>query len=186
MDDDKYINSITLEYLLNPSLYEKINQRNMNNNFIYKDIKFYRKRICQITKDMCKGDYINDNFKTLFLNYANTIIYHLKQLDEKDILQEEYKELFEISGCNLELNNSNLNSDISKEFNMNDINHTNDASGISTIDNILINKPTITNTLDHFVKKINLNNEEKFLPKRRVANIKNPVLKNKGVKKKIS
>ena len=34
-------------------------------------------------KDMCKGKYIDDNLKTVFLNYANTLIYYLKQLDEK-------------------------------------------------------------------------------------------------------
>ena len=63
--NEEYINSITLEYLLNPCLYEKINnQKNMSENLIFKDIKFYRRRICQITKDMCKGEYINDNFKS--------------------------------------------------------------------------------------------------------------------------
>jgi len=41
------------------------------------------------------------------------------------------------------------------------------------------------NSLDNFVKKINIETEEKFLPKRRVANIKDPALKKKGVKKKI-
>ena len=51
MDENQYINSITLEYLLNPSIYEKINtQKNSSDNLIFKDIKFYRQRICQITK----------------------------------------------------------------------------------------------------------------------------------------
>ena len=30
--------------------------------------------------------------KVLFLNYANTIIYYLKNLDEKDIFQSDYKD----------------------------------------------------------------------------------------------
>lgn len=164
MDDDKYINSITLEYLLNPSLYERINQRNLDNNFIYKDIKFYRKRICQITKDMCKGDYINDNFKTLFLNYVNTIIYYFKQLDEKDILQSDYKDF---------------------EFTPSISPHLLDLSYNYNADNLLVNSPPQVSNLDNFVKKININNKEKILPKKRVANIKDPDLKNKGVKKKI-
>ena len=89
--NEEYINSVTLEYLLNPLLYSKINdQKNASSNLIFKDIKFYRKRICQITKDMCKGEYIDDNLKLVFLNYASTITYYLKQLDEKDILQSDY------------------------------------------------------------------------------------------------
>lgn len=165
MDEDKYINSITLEYLLNPTLYEKINQKNLDNNFIYKDIKFYRKRICQITKDMCKGNYINDNFKTLFLNYVHTIIYYFKQLDEKDILQSDYKDFDFIPSIDC---------------------HPVDISSNYNVDDLLVNNPPQVNNLDNFVKKININNEEKILPKRRVANIKDPELKNKGVKKKIS
>ena len=165
--NEEYINSITLEYLLNPCLYEKINnQKNMSENLIFKDIKFYRRRICQITKDMCKGEYINDNFKTLFLNYANTIIYYLKHLDEKDILQSDYKDYQftpSISKC--------LTDDISSNINA---------------DDLLINNSNPINNLDNFVKKINLESEKKILPQKRIANIKDPMLKKKGVKKKIS
>ena len=39
-----------------------------------KDIKFYRKRICQITKDMTRGEFENENFKSLFHNYVSQII----------------------------------------------------------------------------------------------------------------
>ena len=60
--NQEYINSVTLEYLLNPLLYNKINdQKNASSNLLFQDIKFYRKRICQITKDMCKGEFIDEN-----------------------------------------------------------------------------------------------------------------------------
>ena len=104
MDQEKYINNITLEYLLNPNLYEKINKKNKgNDDQIYKDAIFYRKRICQLTKDMCKGEYINNNFKHIFLNYANNIIYYLKQSDTEFIYQEEYGD-FSNNSLNLLLN----------------------------------------------------------------------------------
>lgn len=165
--NEEYINSITLEYLLNPCLYEKISsQKNMSENLIFKDIKFYRRRICQITKDMCKGEYINDNFKVLFLNYANTIIYYLKNLDEKDIFQSDYNDL-QFTSSMIE----NLTIDASLNINA---------------DNLLINNSEPINNLDNFVKKINIESEKKILPQKRVANIKDPVLKKKGVKKKIS
>lgn len=165
--NEEYINSVTLEYLLNPLLYSKINdQKNASSNLIFKDIKFYRKRICQMTKDMCKGDYINDNLKSQFLNYANAIIYYLKQLDEKDIYQEEYNNLTinkiqDISNVNVE--NKDLDND--------------------DPDHLLINQPDPINNLDNFIKKINIKNEDKIIPQRKVANINDPNLKRKGVKK---
>lgn len=165
MNNEEYINSVTLEYLLNPVLYEKINsQKNNSHNLIFKDIKFYRRRICQITKDMCKGEYVNDNLKTVFLNYVNTIIYYLKQLDEKDILQSDYTDFQftqSIENC--------LTTDLSSNFNPNDL---------------IMNIPQKINSLDDFVKKINIEEEDKILPQRRVANIKDPALKKKGLKKK--
>ena len=167
MNEEEYINNITLEYLLNPYLYEKIHaQKNISDKLIFKDIKFYRRRICQLTKDMCKGEFIDNNLKTLFLNYSNTIIYHLKQLDEKDILQADYNEL------DLDIVKTN-NIDISNSCENN-------------VDNLLLNIPKPVNNLDNFVKKINIQIEDKILPQKRIANIKEPALKKKGEKKKIS
>jgi hypothetical protein len=164
MIDENYINSITLEYLLNPNLYEKINnQKNTNDNLIFKDILFYRKRICQITKEMCKGQYIDDTFKQIFINYAHTIIYYLKHLDEKDILQSDYEGLT-IPICKIPL----LKTDITE------------------VNQLLINQPIEINNLDNFVKKLDSQPPEKILPKQRIVNIKDPALKKKGLKKKIS
>ena len=173
--NQEYINSVTLEYLLNPLLYNKINdQKNASSNLLFKDIKFYRKRICQITKDMCKGEYINDNLKTHFLNYTYALIYYLKQLDEKDIYQEEYNDLItntqDISCINLE-NIEDTERENTEREDPNDL---------------LINKPEPINNLDNFIKKINIKNEDKILPQRKVANINDPNLRAKGVKKKIS
>ena len=118
------------------------NQKNATDNLIFKDILFYRKRICQITKEMCKGQYINEAFKTMFLNYAHTIVYYLKQLDEKDILQSDYSDL--------------IITKLPKQPSLNDINNNFD------INNILINKPKEINNLDNFVKKINVDIQKKF------------------------
>ena len=163
--NEEYINNITLEYLLNPILYEKINdQKKLFNEDILKDIKFYRRRICQITKDMCKEDYVNNNLQSLFFNYANNIIYYLKQEDEKDIFQSQY-------------NNLNLNNE------PNNICDISNLEKFDDIDNLLLNIKPKSNNLDNFVKKINIKNTEKILPQIRIANIKDPILKKKGVKK---
>jgi len=191
MNDEKYINNITLEYLLNPILYDKIiNQNNDINKLLSDDILFYRQRICKLTKDMCKGNYIENNFKKIFLNYAASIVYYLKQLDEKDILQSEYDEL----NVDNQIDNQTFNVDdqidnqtlnLVDEINNQTLNVDNQhLNVVNEINNLIINQPKITNNLDHFVKRINIESKEKIIPKCRVVNINDPILKKKGLKKK--
>ena len=172
MNNEKYINNITLEYLLNPHLYEKIHSdKNNIDESLLRDIDFYKERLCKMTKDMCKGKFINNNIKNIYYNYATTIIYYLKQLDEKDLLQSYYNDL------NLDNNIDNNNA----------IGNSSDISLIPTsVENLVINKISKNKSLDNFVKKININKDDKILPQRRVANISDPALKKKGLKKKIS
>jgi len=172
MNNEKYINNITLEYLLNPNLYEKINdQKNdVNQLLLLEDIIFYKQRICKLTKDMCKGNYTNNNLKNIFINYASTIVYYLKQLDEKDILQSEYDNMETLDNSNIELN------DISNSNYL--------TNNIIDTNNLIINKPKISNNLDNFIKKVNIVSTEKIIPKKRIINIKDHDHKIKGVKTK--
>jgi hypothetical protein len=164
MDTEKYINKVTLEFLLNPLLQEKLAKSEHNDATLIPDIKFYRKRICQLSKDMCKGIYINDSLKPAFLNYTTALIYYLKQLDEKDILQSEYDDLVD--------NSVSIETDISMDICNNDF------------DKLLINIPKPVNNLDNFIKKINVNVQDKILPQKKITNTKDPILKTKGLKKK--
>ena len=165
MNNEEYINNITLEYLLNPVLYEKIIiEKDKSDSLIINDIKFYRKRLCQLTKNMCKGEYINENLKLVFLNYASSMIYYLKQLDEKDILQSDYINL-----------DSGL-SPVKEEYT--------DISLCQDIDNIMMKSSKSDNNLDNFIKRVNLKEEDKIIPHKRVPDIRDPKLKNKGVKNK--
>ena len=143
--EQEYINKITLECLVNRS----INIKNYDNNkTLEKDIKFYRKRICQITKDMTRGEFENENFKSLFHNYVSQIIYYFKQQDTKDIYQEEYN--------NLSLDNLTQDDNINIDLSFND--NTN-----NTIDQLLLNNQDPLPSLDNFVKKINIDKEQKEL-----------------------
>lgn len=156
--DQEYINKITLEYLLNPSILIKNSE---NDKTLEKDIKFYRKRICQITKDMSRGKFENESLKSLFDNYVSQIIYYFKRQDAKDIYQEEYNDL-------------TFNHDIHRELN----------SDNTSLDQLLLNNPEPIPTLNNFVKKINIDKEEKIVPTQKIANIKDPSLRTKGLKKK--
>lgn len=85
-----YINKITLEYLLNPSIHIKTVN---SDELLEKDINFYKKRICQITKEMSRGEIINNNLQSIFNTYASQLIYYFKQIDYEDKHQEEYNTL---------------------------------------------------------------------------------------------
>lgn len=162
MDNEEYINKVTLEFLLNPMLQEKLCKGTYNNVDLTKDIKFYKKRICQITKDMSRAEFTDEALKPAFINYATTLIYYFKRLDEKDILQTEYDDLLVKS----------TPTDISMDICSKDL------------DNLMINTPEPINNLDTFIKKINVDAPIKILPQRRIANTNDPSLKIKGVKKK--
>jgi len=166
MNNDKYINNITLEYLLNPILYEKItDNKNTTDNELLKDISFYRHRICKLTKDMSKGKFIDNNLKKIFITYSASIIYYFKQLDEKELLQSYYNNL--------------LLSDTSNSINITDL--SNITNNINNINNLIINKPIINSDLTKFVKRININPDEKILPQKRAVDINNPKFKTKGI-----
>ena len=164
--EQEYINKITLECLVNRS----INIKNYDNNkTLEKDIKFYRKRICQITKDMTRGEFENENFKSLFHNYVSQIIYYFKQQDAKDIYQEEYNDLM-LDKLTL---SGNTNSDLSLNDNTN-----------NTVDKLLLNNQEPVPSLNNFVKKINIDKEQKIIPTQKIANIQDPSFRTKGIKKK--
>jgi len=158
--NEEYINKITLEYLLNPNMLVKKNQTTLDNN-LEKDIKFYRKRINQLTKDMIKGNFPNSDLKMIFENYTYELIYYFKQQDTKDIYQEEYLDL----SLNKPNNNNTNNNDI------------------ESINNLLItNKNDPVPTLEKFVKKINITPENNIIPQKKNINMKDPKLRIKGVK----
>lgn len=173
--DKEYINKITLQYLLNPNIV--VNKTNDNSN-LEKEIKFYRKRIYQITKDMSKGNYLNDNLKNTFHNYISEIIYFLKQQDLDDIYQEEYIDIIDSS--------SYLNSN---DISFNEHNEHNEYNDLSYNIDKLLTIPSKDNksTLNNFIKKINITPEDQsnLIPKKKVVNIKDPILRNKGLKKNL-
>ena len=85
---------ITLEFLTNPLYHNMINSKTSltNNSKLNKqDIKFYRKRIYALSKDLLKGESPNESLKKIHDDYVNAAIIYLKMIDTKDIIQEQYK-----------------------------------------------------------------------------------------------
>jgi len=85
-------NQIDLLYLTNPNLKIKYNKQ-VEKLIDEDDIKFYRKRILQTTKDYLRGNKVNKSIDSAFEEYANQLITHYKFIDKKEMIQKEYKNL---------------------------------------------------------------------------------------------
>tara|TARA_B100000925_G_scaffold287152_1_gene265970 strand:+ start:41 stop:583 length:543 start_codon:yes stop_codon:yes gene_type:complete len=157
-----------LEYLMNPCMYEKWMKKNSSKlapTDLKKDIKFYKKRIIQLTKDMMKGEHITNSVNKSYNEYMKSCIAYLKFLDTKDILQEEYEGIPSDT-----VNISEVDEDIDP-------------------DNSLINPSYLhkQNKIEDYIdlKKIsNVPKNETYLPERKELKLKDPQLKKKGIKKK--
>ena len=156
-----------LEYLMNPGMYEKWmkkNEKKIKVSDLKVDVKFYKKRIIQLTKDMIKGQHITNSVNKAYNEYMKSCVAYLRFLDTKDILQEEYKDIPEQADLS--------DDDVKGDPNNNLINPS-----------YLHKQNKIEDYID--VKKIsNVPKNETYLPEKKDLKLKDPELKKKGVKKK--
>jgi len=139
-----------------------------------KDIHFYRKRVIQLTKDLLSPD---ENVQELFPDikyafdiYVKNCVEYFKTLDKSDILQEDYKNID--TEINIVAEDTpdiqDVPDDTTKQINK------------------LIMKKTKDErcTLDKFIKRTIIKLDEPFIPVQKEINLKDPVLRIKGIRKK--
>tara|TARA_B100001769_G_scaffold275318_1_gene277215 strand:- start:9262 stop:9780 length:519 start_codon:yes stop_codon:yes gene_type:complete len=160
-----HVNNNILKYLTNP-IYQSSKNITENNDINEDDKLFYKKRILSMGKDIYSGTYIDNNLNKTYNDFIALAINYCKELDKKDILQEEYNML-------------NTNTKQTKLLHDNSFN-------IHETNNIIFNGNTPdVNTLDKFITiKSNTSNESKFIPKKREINLKQHKLKKKGLNNK--
>ena len=174
-NQNKIIDELSLEFFLNKDLYGKyLEKKNPEKIEQYKkDKRFYRKRICDLTKQMFNNEApinikLNKDIQIAFDMYTKVCIEYFKVLDKNDILQEDYSGLLEGS------------SEINK-INVEDIHSLEDANNL-LMRSIKIVEP---NSLEKLVKRTSTKAIKKeVLPIEKEINLKDPVLKKKGIKKK--
>lgn len=157
------INKITLDYLLNKEQHEKYIKQNIHKKIYSKDKKFYRKRIVSLTKELLLDVSCNiyPEVKYTFDTYINTCIHFFKSLDNNDIIQKELSDIKkERSNSFIDLSNNYIeaNNTFIKTLKFHD------------------------KSLDKFVIKTKIGKNEIILPQKKNVDLKDPVLKTKGVK----
>jgi len=78
-----------LLYLTNGRMRSRI--ENLDNAVNKEDLKFYRKRILQETKNYLRGGRLESSIDRAFDNYADKLIEYYKFIDKKEIIQKEYE-----------------------------------------------------------------------------------------------
>ena len=154
MDESMNTNQITLEYLMNPELYNKYKKGKVEiDNELSNDIEFYKERILNETNKMINGD-IDIVLTEVFENYCRELINNFKFQDKRDLYQEEY--------CDIS-NNINKNIDNNKD----DDNYN----------ELLVKKKPLT-----MKKFINIKDTHKvFLPQEKEVNLRDNKYKTKGI-----
>jgi len=159
---DASLNMIDLEYLTNPA-FLKIRTTLVKDNF-NEDLKFYRKRVFQLTKDFLCGKYINAELDNAFKNYTRTCISHFKFIDHSDIIQNDYSKI--------------------KESNRKE---PKKLSAPQNVDHLLMRtvQPVSKKITDCIPIRCKSKEKKTFMPKNRNINLRDPKFRSKGISKKI-
>ena len=171
IESNAFLNQASLDYLINTKQY-KIQLTNILNKKINKkDKKFYRRRILNLTKELLSKEeseiVTSPDIKYAFDNLVKTCVHYFKILDRNDIIQEDYNDFDDEIKEEKEINET---EQILKEEN----------------EKLLMRSVKMSNhSLDNFIKiKMTRKPEDLIIPQQKEINLKDPVLKNKGVIKK--
>ena len=74
---------------------------NLENGVNKEDLKFYRKRILQQTKNYLREGRLENSIDRAFDNYADKLIEYYKFIDKKEIIQKEYENMEENSSIDV-------------------------------------------------------------------------------------
>lgn len=184
------IDDVTLEFMVNTAQYEKYLKKNHINfdSGFKRDLRFYRKRIISLTKDLFKSENGNQNgtenqnidvtMVGAFNMYMRACISYLKFSDQSETIQK----------CYVCLGIPNENNDVKKCTCKN--NGENDENNINELNkaNALCFKPKDVKkiTLDNYVIRKNVKKAEPVVyPQQFKFNPKDPSFKYKGLKTKL-
>jgi hypothetical protein len=159
------VNQITLDCLLNKETMGKHIMKQREKQISKDDLKFYRKRIFNLFKDMISNNHEEDmspDVKYAYDTFIKSSIDYFKTVDNNDLLQEEYKDI-----C--------FPDEITSEPMLDS----------SEADKLMMRSVKMDMpTLDKYVKRtIHKKETSIILPRSREVDIKNPELKDKGLKK---
>lgn len=167
-----YVDQVTLECLMNKEQYSLHMKKTATSKKISNsDRKFYKKRIYDLTKQLLNNDVTDKMFPDVvfsFETYIKACIEYFKVLDKSDILQQDYQDIPSGEYFPAELNTETIG--------------TPQEADQLILRTIKIQEP---NALEKLVKRTTTKlKKPMILPREKEINLKDPNLKNKGIRKK--
>ena len=167
-----FVDQVTLDCLLNKSMFNAHIKNKKAQSINKEERKFYKKRIYNLFKELlinkAEPEDLLPDVKYAYDNFLNASINYFKTIDNNDLLQEEYKTLDD--------NNVALE-------NIDAIPELGDDVGVEEADKLLMRSIKITTpSLDKYVKRKSTKPQEMMImPKQKEVNLMNPELKVKGI-----
>ena len=170
---DAFVNQVTLDCLLNKEMFNKHVKNQKSKSINKEERKFYKKRIYNLFKELLitkeEPEDLLPDVKYAYDNFIHSCIHYFKTIDNNDLNQEEYKNLYEEPDIS---NISELNDDSLK---------TEEEANKLLMRSIKITTPP----LDKFVKRKTTKPQQQIImPKQKEINLNDPELKLKGINKK--
>ena len=169
------VDTASLTFFTNPAYYGILQRKklcNIKDNSA--EIKFYRKRIAAMAKDILNNNVnnnsdspINDVIVNAFNTFARLCISHFKFKDTMDNIQGDYKDMVLVDKEDEESGVDNLEGWSIDEAN---------KLFMKQVDKKVI-------TMDNFVTKTSPPQDEMIIPKTKDLNLKDPKYKKKDIKK---
>jgi hypothetical protein len=179
------VDTASLTFFTNPAYYSILQRKklcNVKDNA--EEVKFYRKRIVALFKDILKesDETVNKEIKEIHSLFVNTAIRYFEMLDKKDIIQGQHIQGEHIEGEHIEGDESLENENADPE----DILNSLGGPELFTIDeanDIMMRKTITVANLDNYVitKQEHSSNETRIIPFKLEIDLKTNDLKTKGV-----
>jgi hypothetical protein len=196
------VDHVTLDLMVNQPQYERyLRNKEADLSGKYEKAKrFYKKRIMEMTRDLLKGETVNDIFVIQsFEAYAKSCITYFRNKDKNDTLQEEYMAecvavgylppIAESDSVNLDSDgdDDDNDDDTAAEPNLNDsskrkleimMSFDKHKVGVPTLDTYVIKTTPAESTSNHHAMSIP--------PQLKEVNLDDPKFKTKDIKPKPS
>ena len=170
----------TLTFFSNPLYLEKINKKKLPKTEDYKNhIKFYRKRIVSLFKEMIKDEPSTRELKEAHDLFIIKAIHHFQMVDKKDIIQGRHIHVQSEPIQSEPIQSKPGQGDLLSEDILPDDNLT-----LQEANEKMMKKTINVASLDNYViiNHDTSSNETRFIPMKLEIDLKNPELKSKGVK----
>ena len=164
-------NMIDLEFLGNTKHMVKKKENVDNSHIDKKEMKFYRKRILETTKNLLRNKTTTDDIKPIFDKYVEECIKHYKHMDTLSFYSDNNK------------NNNESSSTMEKTKAMKKITR----QDINNLTQDILNRGVNNeNKIEDFISVKKFNKKSIIFPKKQTVNLKDPKFKktNKSKNKK--